>query len=170
MQCIDEQTLDRLAEEVYRRLSRKKLRVKRIGSMPPMELDAEFVKDSSFDVLFLGILSPGELLTMPSEPVCHALLNGIPVYLWKEQPYRNAKFAGALRRELAAAQERLVQLGVRPVGGNSGWTTTETVRSDRELCIHPPKGIRMTPLARDIWEEQHGSCNGDREFLGNKEM
>ena len=170
MHCIDEQTLDRLAEEVYRRLTQKKLRIKRIGSMPPTELDAEFVQDSSFDVLFLGILSPGELLAMPSEPVCQALLNGIPVYLWKEQPYRNAKFAGALRRELAAAQERLVRLGVYPVGGNSGWMTSETVRSNGELRIHPAKGVRMTPLARETWEDQHGCCKSDRKFLGNQEM
>ena len=50
MHCIDEQTLDRLTEEVYRRLTQKKLRIKRIGGMPPTELDAEFVQDSSFDV------------------------------------------------------------------------------------------------------------------------
>jgi len=149
----DEQLLERLTEEVYRRLQNRRLKVKLIGQAPPVHLDMEFVLKGQYDILLLGILSPGELLSMPNDPVCCALLDGLPVYLWKEQPYQLAKHAGALRRELAAIQDRLIRLGVRPIGTTNGWMTADTSRSTAELGIRFGPDIRMTPLARGILEE-----------------
>lgn len=153
--CIpDEKRLDHLTDSVYRRLHCRKPRARLIGRMPPVEFAVEFVFHEPFDLLILGILSPGELLSMPTDPVCRALLDGTSVYLWKEQPYRAAKHAGVLRRELAAAEERLERLGVCPIGTGTGWMTAAAARSAVDLGIHTYAGTRMTELARSILEEK----------------
>ena len=106
--------LDQLAEEVLRRLREKGPRVLLIGELPPEETGIVYVREPPYEQICIGYLEPGELLRMPSNAVCHALMEGIPVWLWP-QPYGKGKHAILLRKALMEAEQRLLRYGVRPV-------------------------------------------------------
>ena len=99
--------LDQLTDAVWQRLEERKPRALLIGQPPDWDGPYCYVAVPPYDAVVLGIMSPGELLHMPSDPVCRALLDGQPVYLWQPQPYRACKHAKALCRELAAAEQHL---------------------------------------------------------------
>lgn len=140
--------LDRLTDEVLRRILECRPRALLIGRAPDGEDHWTFVEQSPYEQVVIGILPPGELLLMPSDPVCRALLDGMPVYLYP-QPYGKGGSAGVLRRELAAAQQRLLRLGVRPVPRPGSLVTAQDLRQwDAAL----PADARLTPLAREVLE------------------
>ena len=132
--------LDQLAEEVLRRLREKGPRVLLIGELPPGEAGSLYVREPPYEQICIGYLEPGELLRMPSNAVCHALMDGIPVWLWP-QPYRKGKHAILLRKALMEAEQRLLRYGVRPIQAEQ-WRK----------------------------EMAYGCWNSNRKFLGNEEM
>lgn len=104
-------TLDELTERVAQRLEEKP-RALILGAPPPVDI-FDYVNDLPYEAVVLGLLPPGLLLAMPTEPVCRAILSGMPVYLWANQPYRRWPHGKLLQRELREAQARLIRLGAR---------------------------------------------------------
>ena len=120
---------------------------------PPPGADVIPVEAPPYDAVFLGSLTPGELLQMPTEAVCQALLSGIPVYLAEEGLLHRrlgGSHAPALYRELCARERYLRQLGVRLWRTSPPLLTAADVRGKAPGAI--PPGARLTPLARDILE------------------
>lgn len=145
--------LEELTDAVWQRLQEHRPRALLIGEAPDWTAPYQWVQEPPYEAVVLGLLSPGVLLSMPSDPVCRALLENIPVYLWPHQRYREAKAARMLCRELAAREQHLRQLGVRPLSGQGKLITAQEARQLREQGLCLPSGCRLTPLARDIWEE-----------------
>ena len=144
--------LEQLTDAVWKRLYEGRPKALLIGEVPPGVEQYSFVKEEPYEAIVLGILSPGELLHMPTDPVCRALLADIPVYLWPDQLHHKAKTAKVLCRELSAAEQHLRQLGVRLLGKEQKLITAQTARQYLQLGYLPEPGSRMTPLARDILE------------------
>ena len=150
---MNEQRLEQLTEVLWQRLSERKPRALLIGEAPKDLQKFIYVNHKPYEAVVLGLLPPGEMLHMPSDPVCRALLEGTPVYLWREQPYRRSKAARLLCRDLAAAEKRLLQYGILPLGGeDSRLITAQEARGILRSGQQPPAGARFTPLAREILE------------------
>lgn len=111
-----------------------------------------YVNSKPYEAIILGHLSPGMLLYMPDSAVCEALLEGIPVYYWQKQYFRNAKHGRVLQQELQKREQYLFRLGVMPIGRGSELITAEQARCLRKAGLQPSAASRMTPLARDILE------------------
>ena len=90
-----------------------------LGRAPEEDLGYRYVQEPPYEAVVLGLLPPGLLLQMPTEPVCRALLSGMPVYLWANQPYRRWPHGKLLQRELREAQARLIRLGAREWRGET---------------------------------------------------
>ena len=146
--------LDALTEQIWQRLTERRPRALLIGAPPEIGHNYYYVKEEPYEAVVLGDLPPGELLKMPTDPVCRALLADMPVYLWSGQSYKKAKTARLLCTELAAAEKHLRQLGVKPLeaAGEARLITAQEARRLLEAGARPPKGSRLTPLARDILE------------------
>lgn len=144
--------LDALTDAVWDRLTGNRPRALLIGKAPYLDGQFCFVREKPYEAVVLGLLSPGELLHMPSDAVCEALLENVPVYLWSPQPYRAAKYGRILCRELAAAEQHLKQLGVRPMAEQGRLVTAQAARELLRQGRRPDPGSRLTPLARDILE------------------
>lgn len=144
--------LDCLTDLVWQRLTEGKPRALLIGEAPEDYHKYNYVNTEPYESVFLGILPPGDLLHMPDDTVCRALLAGIPVYLWPEQPYKYAVHGRLLCRELKAAEERLKRFGVVPVGIERQLITAEMARKMVLSGEKSELNSRMTPLARDILE------------------
>ena len=106
--------LDELTEAVFQRLQQKSVRVLLIGELSYKDPHVLYVSQQPYDEVIIGKLSPGALLQMPSDVVCQALLNGIPVRMLP-QNYHKGRKAVLLRRALMEAEQRLIQFGVTPV-------------------------------------------------------
>lgn len=130
---------DRLTEEVLRRLETMP-RALLIGEHPPEDGGFLYVREPPYGAVVIGRIPPGQLLQMPSDAVCRALMQGLPVWLWP-QAYGKGKHAVLLRRELAEAERRLILFGVRPV-----------------------------PIGRWQEERKHDRRYGNRESLGHQKM
>lgn len=144
--------LEELTEAVLRRLGEETPKALLLGTLPQPCDTYRWVTEAPYDAVVLGQLPAGELLRMPTDPVCQALLDGIPVYLWPEQPYRSARHGKALCRELAAAEQRLKRLGVEAWGGPGRLLTAKDARQLVLSGKPAPLNCRLTPLARDILE------------------
>lgn len=143
--------LDQLTEEVWKRLQEKP-RALLIGSPPNDCHNFNYVNEKPYEAVVLGVLAPGELLHMPTDAVCRALLEGMPVYLSTEQLHHKAKTARQLCRELYAAEQHLKLLGVQILGQGQPLVTAAQAKAMRGRGEKPRPGSRMTPLARDILE------------------
>lgn len=144
--------LEQLTQAVLERLEEERPRALLLGKAPPEDGGYALVRQAPYEAVVLGILSPGELLQMPTDPVCQALLEEKTVYFWPKQPYRQAKTARLLCRELAAAEQHLKQLGVRPMAQQGRLITAQEAQKLRSMGKTLPPGCRMTPLAREIME------------------
>lgn len=123
-----------------------------IGEPPESLLKYVYVREKPYEAVILGLLSPGQLLHMPDDTVCRALLDGIPVYLWSKQPFHGSAHAVCLCRLLRNAELRLKQLGVMPIVADGSWITAEQARKMRSNGQRPNSSSRLTPLAQDILE------------------
>lgn len=144
--------LDQLTDAVLQRMTEQKPRALLIGGEPEINYNYNYVNTKPYDAVILGVLPPGKLLHMPDDTVCEALLSGIPVYFWPKQPFRNALHGRCLCRQLAAAEQRLRQLGVQPLSQAGKLITAQEARRLRSMGLQPSADCRMTPLARDIME------------------
>ncbi len=123
-----------------------------IGEAPEDFRNYIYVNEKPYDAIMLGVLPPGELLHMPNDPVCRALLDGIPVFLWHRQLHHTGSGARTLRRELRAAERRLTELGVQVLGTGKQLITAEIARQLVKTGCRLPENCRMTPLAKEIME------------------
>lgn len=133
------------------------------GSLPrafcvgnvPKNPDFLPVLEPPYDMVVLCSLSPAGLLSMPSEEVCQALLEGKPVYLMEEGlSYRHypKDRARSLHALFMAKERELRNLGVKPWSGGTGKKLL-TVQDVRDLPPGAlPKNAVLTPLARDYLE------------------
>ena len=145
--------LDRITDAVCRRLEHPLPRALCIGT-PPEEAAFIPTPEPPWDMVVICTLSPAELLSMPTDPVCRALLRGIPVYLMEDGLEHRKIPPGPgriLRMELLAKERRLRELGIQPWGKPRGGliTAADVRRLGRDGV---PTGARLTPLARDILE------------------
>ena len=153
---MDETLISRLADEVLRRMEQKPPlpRAYCIGT-PPNGAPFTPVAQAPYDMVVLCTLSPAELLSMPTDPVCRALLEGRPVYLMEEGlehrqfPAANARM---LMAELMAKERHLRTLGIRlwDKDHSRKLYTAQDVRQLGRQNI--PPHARLTPLARDFME------------------
>ena len=143
--------LDRLTEEIWKRLQQDRSRALLLGEEPQDLQKFDYVNEKPYEAIVIGRLSPSQLLQMPTDPVCMALLEGIPVYL-TPQMWVKGSTAPALRRDLQLACQRLLRYGVLPCREEDRLVTAERARAMAAAGKKPAKGSRLTPLARDILE------------------
>lgn len=143
--------LEALTQAVMERMEQQKPRAYLIGDMPDYH-KFNYVNTEPYEAVVMGVLSPGQLLHMPDDIVCEALLQGKPVWLWPHQRHHEAAHGKMLCRELLAAEQHLKQLGVKLLGQEKRLITAETARSMRRRGEMPCAESRMTPLAKDILE------------------
>ena len=144
--------LDALTDAVWQRLTAEKPRALLIGTAPFNYHNYIYVNQEPYEAIVLGILSPGKLLHMPDEQVCQALLDGVPVWLWRDQPHHTCDRSHPFCRALYDAEQRLIRYGVRWIGAKPRMITAETAAWMVKNGQLPPAGSRMTPLAKDILE------------------
>lgn len=107
--------LDWLTDEVLRRLRTQLPSALLLGELPEPDGRFFYVHEPPYEQVVIGLLLPDELLQMPTRPVCDALLQGLPVWIWP-QPYRYGRHGLLLRQALQEAEDRLIRFGARPVG------------------------------------------------------
>lgn len=144
--------LEELTQAVMERMTADKPRALLIGQAPNNYHNYNYVNEGPYDAVVLGILPPGDLLHMPNDAVCRALLEGKPVWLWPNQLHRKVSGARLLCRELTGAEQHLKQLGVQIIGQEQPLITAQRARELRQSGEKAPFGSRLTPLARDILE------------------
>ena len=125
-----------------------------IGSRPAAALDFEYVGEAPYEAVVIGSLSLGQLLRFGEEAVLSVLAEGKPVYLYTpglpEAP-KNRALAGSL----ASAQRELKNWGVVFTdGGRKRLVTAEEARRLRSGGRVPEPGAVLTPLAREIMEQE----------------
>jgi len=144
--------LEELTDAVLQKLGEKKPRALLIGDAPMIDHNYNYVNEKPYDLIIIGKLKPGELLQMPNNDVCEALMEERPVYYWQCQSWRGCKTAKLLCKELLAAEQHLYRLGVLPLEQEGQLITAQQARELLRLGKKPSPNCRMTPLARDILE------------------
>lgn len=144
--------LDQLTDAVMEKLEKKRLRALLIGSEPEVDNNYIYVNQKPYELVVIGKLRPGDLLQMPSNAVCEALLEELPVYYWQHRSWCSCKTARALCRELISAEQRLYRMGVIPMEQEQQLITARQARELLRQGKKPSSNCRMTPLARDVLE------------------
>jgi hypothetical protein len=123
-----------------------------LGNAPSADLGLSYTREEPYDVVMIGSLSLGQLLTFREERVLTALAQGKPVYLYAPGlPQCNQN--RALAASLAAAQRQLKNWGVLFTdGGRRHLITAEEARLMRLRGQRPAPGAVITPLAKEILE------------------
>lgn len=152
---MDERFVENIAEEVLRRLSDRP-KALCIGT-PPEDLSFLPVSAPPYDAVVLAELSPAQLLAMPDDTVCRALLMGKPVFL-REEGLEHRRYAATAAKGLYALlmskERQLRNLGVQSLGKTQSGRLISAQEARRLMAEGRslPPGARLTPLARDIWE------------------
>lgn len=153
---MDEQFVNRIADAVYEKLQAKP-RALCIGDPPGGAFPFLPVSQPPYEAVVLASLSLAQLLAMPSDPVCRALLEGMPVYLCPEG-LEYKKYASSSARGLYAMlqgkERQLRNMGVQLLknAAEPQLLTAQEIRKRKAQGLSLPPGARLTPLARDIWE------------------
>ena len=124
-----------------------------IGKEPAAALDYTYVREQPYDVVVIGSLSLSQLLRFREETVLQALAEGKNVFLYApglpESP-KNRALAGSL----TASQRELKSWGVVFTdGGRKRLVTAEEARDLRSRGAAPGPGAVLTPLAKEILNE-----------------
>ena len=122
-----------------------------IGAQPPLPYD--YVTQPPYDGVVIGSLTLGQLLRFRDERVLRALAEGKNVFLYTpglpESP-KNRALAGSL----TAAQRELKSWGVIFTdGGRKRLITAQEARDLRSRGAGPGPGAVLTPLAKEILDE-----------------
>ncbi len=125
-----------------------------IGTEPAAELGCSYVRQEPYDGVVIGSLTLSQLLRFREETVLEALAAGKPVYLYTpglpESP-KNRALAGSL----ASAQRELKSWGVIFTdGGRKRLITAGEARTLRQQGRAPAPGAVLTPLAKEILEQE----------------
>ena len=142
-----------MADLLWQKLQQSKPRALLIGTAPNNLQKYNYVNEKPYEAIVIGRISASELLHMPNDAVCDALLSGIPVWYWKHQDYRNASHGKALCRALQAAEQQLKSFGVQPVGEPGKVVTAAEARYLKRMG-QTAQGRLLTPLAKDILEDK----------------
>lgn len=125
-----------------------------IGKEPPCSLGYAYVREGSYDAVVVGSLSLSQLLHFSEEPVLDALAQGMPVVLY-EPGLPEAKGSRGLSAALASRRRELKSWGVVFTdGGQKKLITAQEARLLRSAGRMPGPGAVLTPLAKEILEEQ----------------
>ena len=124
-----------------------------IGQEPAAQLGVSFVSQPPYDAVVIGSLTLSQLVRFQEEQVLQALAEGKSVFLYTpglpESP-KNRALAGSL----TAAQRELKSWGVVFTdGGRKRLITAEEARSLRSRGALPGPGAVLTPLAKEIFNE-----------------
>jgi len=144
--------LDALTEAVWQRLYGLRPRALLIGEPPEDYHKYNYVNEKPYEAIIIGRLPPGQLLHMPNDAVCEALLEGVPVFLYRGNKKLPVNRARVLWQELRKAEQYLLRLGVEPLERNNSLITADRARRLAEMGKCPPSGSRITPLAKDVLE------------------
>ena len=125
-----------------------------IGREPERDLGYSYVTQPPYDAVVIGSLTFSQLLQFSQEPALEALAQGKSVLLYTpglpEAP-KNRALAGSL----ASAQRELKSWGVVFTdGGRKRLITAEEARVLRSSGRAPAPGAVLTPLAREIMEQE----------------
>lgn len=126
-----------------------------VGQAPPEDLGYRYVEAPPYEAVVIGSLKTGQLLCFRDERVLEALLQGLPVYLYTPGlPGRSGKNR-TLQARLTAAQRELKSWGVifTEGGTRKRFVSAEEARRLRAQGASPPPGAVLSPLAREILEE-----------------
>ena len=124
-----------------------------IGKEPAAAMDYAYVQEAPYDAVVIGSLELSQLLRFREERVLQALADGKSVFLYTpglpESP-KNRALAGSL----TAAQRELKSWGVVFTdGGRKRLITAQEARDLRSRGAAPGPGAVLTPLAKEILDE-----------------
>ena len=124
-----------------------------IGKEPLADMGYTYVKEPPYDVVVIGSLELSELLRFREQRTLQALADGKSVFLYTpglpDSP-KNRALAGSL----TAAQRELKSWGiVFTDGGRKRLVTAEEARELRSRGAAPGPGAVLTPLAKEILNE-----------------
>jgi len=143
---------DHVTELVWNRLCGVLPKALLIGSAPEQEFGFLYVKTAPYDAVVIGLLKPGELFHMPSEIVCDALMEGLPVYYWPRQTFRDSQYGVLLRKRLERSEQMLREIGIQFLTEPGRLVTLNKARQFIKMGNPLPVGCRLTPAARELWE------------------
>ena len=122
-----------------------------IGKEPPLAY--EYVQTPPYDAVVIGSLELAQLIRFQNEQVLQALAEGKHVFLYTPglpQSPKNRALAGSL----TAASRELKNWGVVFTdGGRKRLVTAEEARDLRSRGTMPGPGAVLTPLAKEILNE-----------------
>ena len=123
-----------------------------IGAEPTIDFGYRYVTGPPYDLIMIGSLTLGQLLSFRDERILNALAQGMPVYLYTPglpQAPKNRAMSGSL----ATAQRELKNWGVLFTdGGRKRLITAQEARQMRQNGTSPGSGAVLTPLAKEILE------------------
>ena len=124
-----------------------------IGNEPAAVLGCSYVTGQPYDSVVIGSLTIAQLLRFSEEAVLEALAKGMPVYLYTPGLPQVPK-NWALAASLTASQRELKNWGVIFTdGGRKLLVTAEEARDLRSRGAMPGPGAVLTPLAKEILNE-----------------
>lgn len=152
---MDETLVDRITDEVFRRLYSDAPAALLIGKMPPDHLGYRMVSAAPYDAIIIGSLDAAQLLSFSDARVLDALLRGIPVYLYEPGLCYRAHASTqnrALYAKLLAIERKLQTYGIRFYGSSNSkrLVTAEQARALKAAGRGAPAGAILTPMAREI--------------------
>lgn len=125
-----------------------------IGREPEMPLGFLYTGASPYDAVLIGSLSIGDLFYFRCPEALTALMEGIPVYIWKpglEHRRLGSQFSPKLYERCLHAERELRDWGAYFI---SEAPRPHLITGVQAYALRragkPPESGRMTPLARDI--------------------
>ena len=124
-----------------------------IGKEPLCDLGYNYVTAGPYDAVVIGSLTIGQLLRFDQEQALEALAQGKPVVLYT-QGLPEAPGNRALSASLASARRELKNWGVVfSDGAKKRLITAQEARAMLAAGQKVAPGARLTPLAKEIFEE-----------------
>ena len=124
-----------------------------VGNAPMAALPYTYVQELPYDAVVIGSLELSELLRFREQRVLQALAEGKTVFLYTPGLPGSPKNR-ALAGSLTAAQRELKSWGiVFTDGGRKRLITAEEARDLRSRGAAPGPGAVLTPLAKEILNE-----------------
>lgn len=124
-----------------------------IGTEPAAAMDYTYVQEPPYDAVMIGSLTLSQLLRFQEERVLQALADGKSVFLYTQglpESPKNRALAGSL----TSAQRELKSWGVVFTdGGRKRLITAQEARDLRSRGAMPGPGAVLTPLAKEIFNE-----------------